>query len=230
MWSYLKSFVWDPTESLDKLEDESLLAELDLLPKEQLEEAIKHGIVTDLEEDSGLIDGEFYFSRSLIPKISLGPLQIGDNIQYKAVRKSENQQWTVSEITLVKNDEWEQNGTSGLVSTKNCSRDVGKIVDIKFLEVTVQVEGEHMTEELKFPKKMLDFQATNGDLLLMELALESTVLDDVRNAKVLGAEPLRTQTLPNSVVSSWWSNTRKGIVDSNIFFTSDAFTHSYVPR
>jgi hypothetical protein len=36
-----------------------------------------------LEEDSGLIDGEFYFSRSLIPKISLKPLQVGDNVQYK---------------------------------------------------------------------------------------------------------------------------------------------------
>ena len=47
------------------------------------------------------------------------------------MRKSENQQWTVSEITLVKNDEWEQeyNSNSGLViSTQNCSRDVGKIV------------------------------------------------------------------------------------------------------
>ena len=47
------------------------------------------------------------------------------------MRKSENQQWTVSEITLVKNDEWEgtNNGNSDLViSTQNCSRDVGKIV------------------------------------------------------------------------------------------------------
>ena len=47
------------------------------------------------------------------------------------MRKSENQQWTVSEITLVKNDEWEEinNGNSDLVtSTQNCSRDVGKIV------------------------------------------------------------------------------------------------------
>ena len=34
------------------------------------------------------------------------------------------------------------------------------IVDIRYLEVTVQVEGEHMTEELKFPKKMLDFQVS----------------------------------------------------------------------
>ena len=38
---------------------------------------------TELEEDSGLIDGEFYFSRSLIPKISMKPLQVGDNVQYK---------------------------------------------------------------------------------------------------------------------------------------------------
>ena len=65
------------------------------------------GVITELEEDSGLIDGQYYFSRSLTPKISLKPLQIGDNVQYKAVRKSENQQWTVSEIIMVKNDEWE---------------------------------------------------------------------------------------------------------------------------
>ena len=65
------------------------------------------GVITELEEDSGLIDGQFYFSRSLIPKVSLRPLQIGDNVQYKAVRKSENQQWIVSEIIQVKNDEWE---------------------------------------------------------------------------------------------------------------------------
>jgi hypothetical protein len=88
------------------------------------------------------------------------------------VRKSENQQWTVSEITLVKNDEWDEinNGNSNLViSTQNCSRDVGKIVDINRnnSEITAQVEGEHMTEELKFPVKMLEFQAVYGDLVIL---------------------------------------------------------------
>ena len=88
------------------------------------------------------------------------------------MRKSENQQWTVSEITLVKNDEWEgtNNGNSDLViSTQYCSRDVGKIVDINKnnSEITAQVEGEHMTEELKFPVAMLDFQAVNGDLVIL---------------------------------------------------------------
>ena len=234
MWSYLKSWVWNSNEGVsdDTLDDQSLLAELDLLPKDDIQEAIKHGTVTDLEEDFGLIDKEFYFSRHLIPKVNLRPLQIGDNVQYKAIRKSENQQWTVSEIISIKIDEWEkeENSTSGSVSTQNCSRDVGKIVDIKYLEVSVHVEGEHMTEELKFPKKLLDFQAKKGDLVILELALESTILDDLRNAKILSVAPLRNQILPNSVVTSWWSNTQKGIVDSNIFFTSDAFTHSYVPR
>ena len=87
------------------------------------------------------------------------------------MRKSENQQWTVSEITLVKNDEWDGNvGNSDLViSTQNCSRDVGKIVNINKnnSEITAQVEGEHMTEELKFPVTMLDFQAVNGDLVIL---------------------------------------------------------------
>ena len=88
------------------------------------------------------------------------------------MRKSENQQWTVSEITLVKNDEWDGTnvGNSDLViSTQNCSRDVGKIVNINKnnSEITAQVEGEHMTEELKFPVKMLDFQAVNGDLVIL---------------------------------------------------------------
>ena len=50
------------------------------------------------------------------------------------------------------------------------------VVDIKNCEITAQVEGEHMTEELKFPVKMLDFQALNGDLVILELALESTIL------------------------------------------------------
>ena len=50
------------------------------------------------------------------------------------------------------------------------------LVDIKNCEITAQVEGEHMTEELKFPVKMLDFQAINGDLVILELALESTIL------------------------------------------------------
>ena len=88
------------------------------------------------------------------------------------MRKSENQQWTVSEITLVKNDEWDGTnvGNSDLViSTQNCSRDVGKIVNINKnnSEITAQVEGEHMTEELKFPVTMLDFQAVNGDLVIL---------------------------------------------------------------
>ena len=55
-------------------------------------------------------------------------------------------------------------------------------------------------------------------LSFLELALESTILDDVRNARVLGAEPLRTQTLPDSVISSWWSNTRKGGRISEVIF------------
>ena len=46
MWSYLKSWVVDTNETDDNLEDESLLAELDLLPEDELEEAVKHGVVT----------------------------------------------------------------------------------------------------------------------------------------------------------------------------------------
>ena len=46
MWSFLKSWVVDTNETDDNLEDESLLAELDLLPEEELEEAVKHGVVT----------------------------------------------------------------------------------------------------------------------------------------------------------------------------------------
>ena len=46
MWSFLKSWVVDTNETDDNLEDESLLAELDLLPEDELEEAVKHGVVT----------------------------------------------------------------------------------------------------------------------------------------------------------------------------------------
>ena len=47
MWSSLKGWIWSwfANEASDgnDLNDESLLAELDLLPKEEVEESIKHG-------------------------------------------------------------------------------------------------------------------------------------------------------------------------------------------
>ena len=48
MWSSLKSWMWDSlvneTSEGNDLNDESLLAELDLLPEEEVEESIKHGM------------------------------------------------------------------------------------------------------------------------------------------------------------------------------------------
>ena len=64
----------------------------------------------------------------------------------------------------------------------------------------------------------------------VELALESTVLDDFSGAMILGATALRTQTLTDSSVTSWWLNLRKGIIDNSVFFTPDCCSHSYVPR
>lgn len=47
MFSWIKGMVWDSffneTSSGDNLNDESLLAELDLLPEEEVEESIKNG-------------------------------------------------------------------------------------------------------------------------------------------------------------------------------------------
>ena len=78
----------------------------------------------------------------------------------------------------------------------------------------------HLMNTLLNPNFFLFLQISLGSniLFFLELALESTILDDVRNARVLGAEPLRTQTLPDSVISSWWSNTRKGGLISEVIF------------
>ena len=47
MFSWIKGVLWDSffneTSSGDNLNDESLLAELDLLPEEEVEESIKNG-------------------------------------------------------------------------------------------------------------------------------------------------------------------------------------------
>ena len=88
MFSYIKSFFWSENEERNVKE---LMEDLgvDLLEREQ---KIGEGAVTELNEDYGMVDNKFYFSRSINPKISERPIRLGDIIQYKAFRKSEKNQ------------------------------------------------------------------------------------------------------------------------------------------
>ena len=108
MWEYLKSWIWT-TNHPENLNDDQLLNELGLVDDES-EETVKDGIVTELQTDYGLIDNEFYYERSLIPKICERPLQVGDRVQFKAFRKNENQQWKVQEIVYSygRDSDWEK--------------------------------------------------------------------------------------------------------------------------
>ena len=170
MWEIIKSFIWG--DFVEELDDSQLLEELDLIETEKPEEAIKHGIVTDFQDDFGIIDGELYFPRTLVPKISFRPLRLNDNVQFKVTRKSENQQWKVVEIV----NNYGQDDDDGWTDKQNIasfynkedlegrvlSRDVAKVIEIKSEMVKVEVEGTHMTETLAFHKKKLDFDAKPG--------------------------------------------------------------------
>lgn len=228
MWSSVKSWIFG--DSQEDLKDEDLLAELDLNDDNKPEERIEHGKITDLEEDHGIIDDEFYFPRTLFPKISFRPMQIGDELKYKATRKSKNQQWVVSEILYNYGGEESSSWNNENPATNYLSKDVGKVINVTKSQIFVEVQGENSTEELILAQKLLPFQAQIGDLLCLELAIKSQALDDLQDAKILSAEALRSNIVPDGIVTSWWNTTRKGIVDGSIYFDVDSLTCSYLPK
>ena len=230
MLSYLKSWIWQDSE--EELSDEKLLEELDLIEKEKPQEIVKSGKVTELKTDSGLVDNEFFFSRSLIPKIALRPIELGDKIQYKAQRKSEKQQWVICEIltNYGKDDEDEWQNQNNPLETSIESNDVGIVVEVTQQKVFVEVQGEFCEQKLSFPRRFLDFVPQIGDLIGLNMQLQSEILDDFEGAQILNAKALRSSVLSNAFISSWWISLKKGIVDSNVYFGPESFSHSYVPR
>ena len=114
IWSSIKARIWGPgreqfnddNDTSDDDDDDELS---NLLLKEEDEDNFqtvqREGKVTQLHDQYGLIDGELYFSRSLKPKVSRGPLRVGDCVKYCAQRKHENQQWGVIEILWASADD-----------------------------------------------------------------------------------------------------------------------------
>lgn len=234
MWSSISNFFWPITRFHDRLDDEELLRDLDLLVDESAEEnVLSSGVVTEFQADYGLIDNDLYFPRSLLPKICERPLQVGDRVQYKATRKGLNLQWKVTELlaSYGKDHDWEGPNVEES-GDKTKSKDVGKIVDLSNHRraVHVEIQGENTREVLQFDAKLLDFLPKIGDLLSVELLLQGDSLDDVQGAKVVGASALRTLTLQDAAVTSWWQNLCKGVIDNSVYFSTDSCTPSYSPR
>lgn len=227
------------------MHDEDLLSELEILDDIEDEVAVRDGKVTEFQADYGLIDGEYYFPRTMQPKICLKPLRVGDQVSYRASRKDANHQWKVEELlsssSSLHTDYWDDGGDAEQTTTtvnqdddKTRSRDVAKVVKVvdNGRQVHAEVEGENGAEVLRFNalSYYLNFIPTPGDFLTLDLLLDGFTLDDLKGAKVVGVAPLRTQVIEDAVVSSWWSQSRKGVVDGNIFFGSNACTHSYIPK
>ena len=230
MWDFMSNLIWGTPNDLP---DHDLLTELGVDIEDNIEEiATKDGTITQLFQEYGMIDDEFYFPRSMTPKICERPLQTGDQIQFKCSRKNANQQWKVTEILLLygRDQQWMEENN---VQAENPvhSRDVGKVVRVENDIIFIEVQGEDFTEELEFQRRHLDFQPYEEDLLVLDVALRSTCLDDLKEAQILSASALRKQHLPNSMVTSWWPNLKKGIIDGNVFFTDLSFSNpAYVPK
>ena len=206
----------------------------------------------------GLIDGELYFLRSLKPKVSRGPLRLGDCVKYRAQRHHENQQWTVIEILWARTDDenWIENtaptkqnqypGDSVRIrnyrdddneyvlndESRPLAREVAKVVGINggIVQVSIQTQDREETISFKEEEFSFDFSLEPGDFLCLEVKLDGSTLDDLSNLTIIGASPLRVQTDEKAVVASWWSSTRKGVINQNIFFTSRACNPTYAPR
>ncbi len=241
MWNFVSNWIWPEDDNQGSIEDPDLLEELDLLDKEKPEEIVRTGILTELLEDNGVIDDQLFFPRTFSPKICFKPLAVGDQVQYKATRKSANQQWVITE--LLHNyghdaETWFDDSNSNQPSSRHFeddaskirSKDVGKVVQVESGHVLVEMQAEYSTETLSFPRNYLDFQPQPGDLLGLDLILPTEFLDDVKNAQILKASPLRTTVITHGVVTSWWSNLKKGLVDFHVYFGAESFTKSYVPR
>ena len=211
MFSYIKSFFWPENEEKNEKE---LMQDLgvDLLEREQ---KIGEGAVTELNEDYGMVDNKFYFSRSINPKISERPIRLGDIIQYKAFRKSEKNQWLIEEINYNHGPkkEWSETDKESPCIQTASSRDVGKVIKVQD-EIHIEIQGEYNKETIKCPKNLIDFTCQSGDLVQIELALTGQTFDDLNGAKILKASPLRSLTVPDGSVTSWWHNMKRGVINS----------------
>ena len=233
MLSYLKSFLWSNEESDDNEKDENgLLSDLGVDFLERFE-IVGQGIVTELNEDYGLVDGKFYFSRDLIPKISENPsIRIGDTLNYRAFRMSENQEWKIEQIdNAYSNDKWSStNQNNDFAETAN-TKDVGKVVKVQDHLVHIEIQGEFHKEIFTCDKSVVDYTSPYpGDLVSIELALAGTTFDDLTGAKILKASPLRTMSASEGSITSWWQNMKRGIINGYIFFNTEPCSQSYVPR
>ena len=263
MWSFLKSFTWqeenanikNETESEENL-DSLLLREEDLEDRYQWTQ--KEGIITELKDGYGRIDNEIYFSRDLKPKVSQGPLRVGDYLRYRAKRKEEHQAWKAIEILWAskKDDTWmedkathkkyklpgdsvqirdymeEADNSQESDDSRQHTREVAKVIAIVENSVQVAIQTQDREEKLSFSLSQhpFPFALCVGDLICLEVKLEGVSLDDLSNLTIGSALPLRTQKADTAIITSWWNTQKKGIINNNIFFSPNVCHSGYSPR
>ena len=166
MWSILKSFTWsnenekleDETEAKERLET-LLLREEDLEDKFQWTQ--KEGIITDIKDGYGRIDNEVYFSRDLKPKVSQGPLRVGDFVKYRAKRNNEHQAWKAVEILWAsKHDDHWMEETAGHKKYKLFPGDSVQIRNYK--EESDQLENNELLNHTREVAKVINISQNFG--------------------------------------------------------------------
>ncbi len=243
MWSFIRNLALGESElPLEADLSELLGAEDD---ESDYEETKRSGQITELNADYGLIDGEFYFPSSLHPKIAYRPIRVGDVISFSAKRKDANHQWRVEELLYL--EEKNANGWSDDDQEDDAGDEAGNqqpginvvhhvgqvtrlIGDDGRAEVVVTGVDDNEKKFRVACLKKTGFDPRVGDLYRMELAIDSLDLDDLNHAKVNQVSALRSKTLNEGRVSSWWENSRKGTVDEEVFFTVGDFRPPYMPR
>ena len=128
-------------------------------------------------------------------------------------------------------NEWSESpgNDSDSKETSANSRDVGKVLRIDDL-IYIEVQAEDRTETLSCSKEKVEFKCQINDLVSIELALKGDSYDDLQDAKILKATPLRSLAIDEAEVTSWWHSTKKGIINGYIYFNPDSISHSYIPR
>ena len=264
IWDIIKSYSWqsksdnheDKTEEIENLEG-LLLREEDLEDKFQWTQ--KEGKVTYLKDNCGTIDGDIYFSSDLKPKVSQGPLRVGDYVKYRAKRKDENQAWITVEILWASkhDDQWmeetpshkkynlfsgdsvqirnykEEASQSGDdADSRQLTREVAKVISVIQNSVQVSIQTQDREEKLSFSLKdhSFPFALCINDLIYLEVKLEGSSLDDLANLTISNAFPLRTQKDNSAIITSWWNTQKKGIINNNIFLAPNVCILGYNPR
>ncbi|KAJ9583516.1 hypothetical protein L9F63_022134 [Diploptera punctata] len=198
------------------------------------------GTVTALHENSGLIDGQFFFD---LRDVHIDKLKVGDRVEYLAFRHQENEEWRVRKIYSIIEDTWDTHNASNIgdeffskqseisqIKSKSCMGRsiVGKVSERNGREIIINPEKIRCNLD----DVSAEFTPLKGDWVVLEALVE--INEEVCD---LGGEVLEVQkisSLRSRIVTgnvTQWNpeGTGMGVIDKNVFFFKDSCEPGYLP-